>query len=176
MLGASFTVEKIVDLIREANLDEKVKYYIDLCSKVENSDNETIRSLAENFGRTGITPSGLYKEFEKNQFYLSLSRDLTILDCFDNEELSQIKSELILLGYEYLQCYYQSDLNEILEEMYMNKLKEIEDKIDLTDKKVVEKDKYIMDLISNNCDFDENNRLKLLPIVYDKTVKTKKHV
>ena len=61
----------------------------------------------------------------KNQFYLSLSRDLTILDCFDNEDLSQIKSELILLGYEYLHDCPRADENEILEEMYMNKLKKI---------------------------------------------------
>lgn len=174
-LGVIYAFKILDDLIRKVNLNKDIEYYIDLCSKVENGDRKTIRSLAEYFGRSGITPCGLYTELEKNQFYLSLSRDLTILDCFDNEDLSQIKSELILLGYEYLHECPRADENEILEEMYMNKLKKIEEKIDLTDKELAENDEYIMDLITNNCDFDENGRLKLIPIVYDQTVKTKKY-
>ena len=93
--GIIYAFKILDDLIGEVNLNKDIEYYIDLCSKVENGDRKTIRSLAENFGRVGITPYGLYTELEKNQFCMSLSRDLTILDCFDNEDLSQIKSELI---------------------------------------------------------------------------------
>lgn len=174
-LGIIFTFKRLDELIGEVNLNKDIEYYIDLCSKVENGDRKTIRSLAENFGRVGITPWGETTELEKTQFYISLSRDLTILDCFESEDLTQIKAKLMLLGYEYLQYRYTIDENEILEEMYMNKLKEIEERIDLTGKEVIEKDEYTMDLIANNCDFDENGRLKLIPIVYDKTVKTKKY-
>lgn len=174
-LGIIFAFKRLDELIGEVNLNKDIEYYIDLCSKVENGDRKTIRSLAENFGRVGISPYGLYTELEKNQFCMSLSRDLTIIDCFENEDLVQIRVKLIFLGYEYLNDLFRIGQNEILEDMYMAKLKEIEKEIDLTDKELAENDEYIMDLVANNCDFDENGRLKLIPIVYDKTVKTKKY-
>ena len=134
--------------------------YLELCHKIASGDKETIKYLTQEIGIEGT-----YNNANNSEFYLNLVRDLTILNCYKDESLNPIKIELVSLGCEYVEYRSSSSEKEIIEELFMNKLKAIEEKIDLTNKQIEDKDDDTMNFISTHCDFDEENHLRLIPII-----------
>ena len=105
------------------SIDNDFKDYLELCNKIANGDREAIRSLTEEIGRVSA-----YNNSNNSEFYLSLVRDLAILDCFKDKSLTPIKIELISLGCEYVEYRSLSSEKQMIEELFMKKLKAIEKK------------------------------------------------
>ncbi|MEE3344261.1 MAG: hypothetical protein VZS44_09245 [Bacilli bacterium] len=152
--------EKIGKKIINKNVKNDFKDYLELCHKIASGDKESIKSLTEEIGRIST-----YNNINNSELYLTLVRDLTILDCYKDESLTPIKIELISLGCEYIEYRSLSSEKEIIEELFMKKLKAIEEKVDLTNKKIENKDNDTMNFIATHCDFDEENHLRLIPVV-----------
>lgn len=152
--------DKTGKIIINKGIDNDFKNYLELCNKIINGDKEAIKSLTQEIGIENT-----YNNTNNSEFYLNLVRDLTILDCYKDESLTPIKIELINLGCEYTEYRSISSEKEMLEELFMNKLKAIEAKIDLTNKEIENKDDDTMNFIATHCDFDEENHLRLIPII-----------
>ena len=165
-IGLYAILDKILNSIGKKIINKNADYnfnnYLELCHKIENGDKETFRSLSEEIGRIGIS-----NNINNSEFYLSIVEDLTILDCYKDESLIPIKVELISLSLEYIKYRSNSPEREMLEEMFLNKLKSIEDKIDRTNKEIEEKDEDTLNFINAHCGIDAK-QLGISSIVYKK--------
>lgn len=174
-IGLFFGMSKLLNTIGKKasnnGADNDFKDYLELCSDIANGDKEAINSLTEEIGRVST-----YNDSNNSELYLSLVRDLTVLSCYKDESLTPIKIELINLGCEYVEYRSKSSEREMLEELFMDKLKAIEAKIDLIDKELEAKDDDTMNFIATHCDLDEENHLRLVPVVSNQKEFTKQYV
>ena len=174
-IGLFFGMNKLLNTIGKKasnnGADNDFKDYLELCTAIANGDKEAINSLTEEIGRVST-----YNGSNNSEFYLSLVRDLTVLSCYKDESLTPIKIELISLGCEYVEYRSVSSEREMLEELFMNKLKAIEEKIDLTNKELEDKDDDTMNFIATHCDLDEENHLRLIPVVSNQKGFAKQYV
>ncbi len=154
--------------IRNHNVDQEIKAYIDFCKRISEGDLDAIRTISAEIGRVAEE-----LKIANSELCFTVGRDLSVLDCYNDEEFTSIKQELVLLGCEYIQYRSLGVDNYTIEELFLNKLKSIEDRIDLTEKAFAFADEDVLDLLSNNCDFDENGRLKLVPITFEENTLAK---
>ena len=174
-VGLALILYRLYDKIDIGSINESINSdfndYLELCHKITSGDKEAIKSLTEDIGLEST-----YNNTNNTDFYLSLVRDLTILDCYKDESLTPIKIELVSLGCEYVEYRSTSSEKEMVEEIFMKKLKTIEEKIDLTNKILKDKDNDTMNFITTHCDFDEDNHLRLIPIVNNQKELIKQYI
>ena len=170
--------KNLIQLINNKVLDNDLIEYIDNCIKIYNEELTSIEDFT-----TKIAQSAMDTNTFNTNFYLTASRDLMVLNCYKDKSLNKIKIELISLLSEFIQYRSIKKDDLLAEELFMNKLIEIEKKIDLTNKELnldnINDSKSDQDkkyYIDENCIFDQNNNfIGFVPIEISDEVETKEY-
>ncbi len=145
------------------NMIHDVIEYDELCRRIIKGDIVAIEELSDKVNDF-ISETNIYK----NEFYFKASKDMMILNCYNDESLTEIKTNLLSLICEYIQYHSIQEEDKILEELFNNKLKEIEEKINLSSLTPSYEDKDTIDFLSLYCESIDNNKFgKLIPVAYD---------
>ena len=141
----------------------KGRGYRDQCSNLIDGDLKTYEEVIQKVAKKALD---LY--IYNNDFYVNASKDMLVLNCYNDESLNETKLELLSLICEYIQFHSIKRKDHILEELFNNKLKELEERIDLSNLKPYYQDEDTIDFLSFYCEPDNNNYYsKLIPIEYD---------
>lgn len=141
----------------------KVSEYCDQCSNLIYGDLNTFEEVIQK-----VAKKALDLKIYNNDFYVNASKDMLVLNCYNDKSLNETKLELLSIICEYIQFHSIKRKDHILEELFNNKLKELEERIDLSNLKPYYQDEDTIDFLSFYCEPDNNNYYsKLIPIEYD---------
>ena len=141
----------------------KGRGYRDQCSNLIDGDLNTFEEVIQK-----VAKKALDLRIYNNDFYVNASKDMLVLNCYNDKSLNETKLELLSLICEYIQFHSIKRKDHILEELFNNKLKELEERIDLSNLKPYYQDEDTIDFLSFYCEPDNNNYYsKLIPIEYD---------
>ena len=141
----------------------KVSEYCDQCSNLIYGDLNTFEEVIQK-----VAKKALDLKIYNNDFYVNASKDMLVLNCYNDKSLNETKLELLSLICEYIQFHSIKRKDHILEELFNNKLKELEERIDLSNLKPYYQDEDTIDFLSFYCEPDNNNYYsKIIPIEYD---------
>ncbi|MBQ6404810.1 MAG: hypothetical protein IJJ63_02030 [Bacilli bacterium] len=141
----------------------KGRGYRDQCSNLIDGDLKTYEEVIQK-----VAKKALDLKIYNNDFYVNASKDMLVLNCYNDQSINETKLELLSLICEYIQFHSIKRKDHILEELFNNKLKELEERIDLSNLKPYYQDEDTIDFLSFYCEPDNNNYYsKLIPIEYD---------
>lgn len=145
------------------NTTKRLNDYRELCDSLIHGNIDAIETLTDKINEI-TRENGIYK----NGFYFKASKDMMILNCYNDKSLTEIKVDLLSLICEYIQ-YISLKKYDIIDKIFADKLKEIEDKINLSSlRPSCDYDEEAMDFLSLYCESIDNNRFgKLIPVEYD---------
>ena len=146
------------------NTTKRLNDYRELCDSLIHGNIDAIETLTDK-----INEFARENDIYKNEFYFKASKDMMILNCYNDESLTEIKVDLLSLICEYIQYISLKSEYDIIDKIFADKLKELEDKINLSSlRPSCDYDEEAMDFLSLYCESIDNNSFgKLIPVEYD---------